>query len=367
MANVKNMKKFNKKLVRMFFCCYMLYAICYMLTGCATAPIRETLPTFNINGTTYFPVISLCDEKNINWQYDTFTRTVILTKGSHKINLRVGDTLVLLDGSAYHLNHPIDIYQGTIIAPYRFKEKILDTLFREIYPERRTGLPLLRLKKIVIDAGHGGKDPGAIGRTGLREKDVNLDIAKRLARLLRLEGIEAVMTREGDRFVSLSRRANIANNSGADLFISIHSNANHVRSVKGFELYYVSPSINDSKRAYATAESASLNLDKALFGSNSTVLKAIVWDMIFTSNRAVSIELSRSICRAVNNNLDARILGVKGARFQVLRETHMPSILIEVGFLSNYNEERMLKNGYYRQRIAESILQGIKDYINLSG
>lgn len=334
----------------------------FLLSGCVTVPTREALPTYNINGTTYYALLSLCDLRGINWQYDTFIRHVTLSKDSHKINLMVGDTLVLVDGNTFHLNHPVELYQGTIVVPYKFKEQIIDVLFKEAYPARKPVLPLLKLRKIVIDAGHGGTDPGAIGRTGLREKDVNLDIAKRLSKLLRSNGVDVVMTRTTDRFVPLSTRVNIANDSGAALFVSIHSNANRVRSLSGVEVYYVASSVSDSKRADYAARNAALNLDSACFASRSQDLKAILWDMIYTSARAESIEFSHALCRAMNDNLGARILRIKGARFEVLSGVRMPAVLIEVGFLSNYNEEHKLKNSYYRQKIAEAVVQGIEDY-----
>jgi N-acetylmuramoyl-L-alanine amidase len=340
----------------------LLFAF-YLLTffGCATVPTREALPVYHINGTAYFPLVSYSDLRNIDLQYDTFARTVSLSKDSHKIDLRAGDNLVLVDGKPQHINHPVEIYQGTVVLPYQFKEQVLDRLFKEPYPGRKAALPSFEIRKIVIDAGHGGNDPGTIGRRGSREKDINLDIAKRLNRVLSSEGVTVIMTRNSDRFIPLPVRVEIANKSGADLFISIHSNANRVRSLNGVEVYYVSTAVNDSKRAYAAAKSAALNLDDASFASHSLNLKAILWDMIYTSARAESIELSRSLCRSIGDTLDARIIGVKGARFEVLRGARMPAVLIEVGFLSNYNEERMLGNSYYRQRIAESIAQGIRD------
>jgi N-acetylmuramoyl-L-alanine amidase len=189
-----------------------------------------------------------------------------------------------------------------------------------------------------------------------------LDIAKRLSNLLRDDGINVVMTRSSDVFVPLPNRVEIANRSGADVFVSIHSNANHVRSLNGFEVYYVAPSVSDSRRALASAKNTALNLDKANFSGNSLDLKATLWDMVYTNARAESIELSSAICRSTDKNLDAPILGTKGARYEVLRDVRMPAVLIEIGFLSNYNEERKLKNSYYRQKISESIEQGIRDY-----
>jgi N-acetylmuramoyl-L-alanine amidase len=214
----------------------------------------------------------------------------------------------------------------------------------------------------VIDAGHGGEDPGAIGRSGLREKDVTLDIAKRLSKLLKAEGIEVITTRSTDRFVPLSSRVEVANRSKADLFLSIHANANRVKSLNGFEVYYVSSSTDDSKRALIAAQDAPLDLDSSCFADSSLNLKAILWDMIYTNSRAESIELARSICKTIDRNSDTRILGIKGARFYVLKGVRIPAVLIEVGFLSNAGEERMLKNSYSRQKIAENIVEGINDY-----
>lgn len=340
-------------------CCFLFSAF---LSGCATVATKETLSVYTINGINYLPLASLCDSRGIKLEYDTLTRIVTLNKDGHRINLMAGDTLVLVDGNPQHLKHPVDIYQGAVVVPSKFKTQLLDGLFKQTYPVPKAVLPISRIKRLVIDAGHGGNDPGAIGRSGLREKDVNLDIAKRVSKLLRAYGMEVVMTRNSDRFIPLDKRAEIANASGADLFMSIHSNANRVRTLSGLEVYYVSPSVSDSKRALSSAKNASLNLDSSSFASHSQNLEAILWDMIYTNARREAIELSSSICKAMQRNLGVRILGIKGARFQVLRDTRMPAVLIEAGFLSNYNEERMLKNNYYRQKIAEGIVDGIKDY-----
>jgi len=229
-------------------------------------------------------------------------------------------------------------------------------------PSYKSSTNFVKIKKIVIDPGHGGNDPGAIGRTGLREDFVNLDLAKRVSSLLRRSGVEVVMTRSSDRLIPLSTRAEVANNSRADLFVSIHTNANHSRSLKGFEVYYVAPSVSDSKRASTSAREESPRLDNAYFASSSLNLKSIIWDMVYTNSRAESIELAKSICRSVDKNMGVCILGVKGARFAVLKGVQMPGILIEVGFLSNPDEERKLKISSYREQLAVSIVEGIRNY-----
>jgi N-acetylmuramoyl-L-alanine amidase len=331
------------------------------LSGCATTSTRYTLPTYDISGVPYVSLSSLCASENINLDYDTYTRTAHLNKGTHKINLMVGETLVLIDGVPQYLKDPIRFYQGEVALPYKFKEQFLDSIFKENYPESR--IILSNIKKIIVDAGHGGKDPGTIGKHGLREKDVNLDIAKRLSKLLRTGGVEVVMTRSSDNFISLERRVEIANDSNADLFVSVHANANRVRSMNGLEVYYVSPNTSDTKRALYCAQNARLSMDSACFASSPSLnLKATLWDMIHTSNRAESVRLARDICLVTENNLNTKVLGIKGAPFYVLKGAHIPAILVETGFLSNANEERMMKNAYYRQQIAESIEQGIQRY-----
>ncbi|MDP2946364.1 MAG: N-acetylmuramoyl-L-alanine amidase, partial [bacterium] len=249
--------KTNKHLKTFFIC----ISLSILFSGCATIPVGENIATYSIGGVTYYPLVSLCDLRGVDMQYDALLRAAYLSKDAKHVNLRAGDALVLVNDNIMHLNSPIDIYQGTIVVPRQFKEQVFDILFkRPALARRRPGAGKIKLKKVVIDAGHGGNDPGAIGRGGLREKDVNLDIARRLSALLKEEGVEAVLSRSSDRFIPLSTRVNIANKSGADLFISIHSNANRSRSLSGFEVYYVAPSVSDSSRAVLTARTASLNL-----------------------------------------------------------------------------------------------------------
>lgn len=332
-----------------------------LLNGCATIPTEEALTTYDLNGVTYVSLGSLCKTRGLSWDYDTFTRIVNLNKSTHKISLQVSNTLILVDGSVQHLRHPVDIYDGEVVVPYKFKEQVLDVLFKEYQPSHEAIIPL-KIKKIVVDAGHGGNDPGAIGRSGLREKSVTLDMAKRLSGALKEKGFDVTMTRSTDYFVPLERRTEIANKARADLFVSIHANANRTRSLNGFEVYYLSPNINDVQRALSSAQNADLKLDDSCFSGRSRNLKAILWDMIYTNNRGESIELSRAICKKIDAELDTRVIGIKGAGFYVLKGTRMPSVLVEIGFLSNSQEEKLLNNSYYREQIAEAIADGIYNY-----
>ncbi len=341
----------------------LLFAFCISIfSGCASVPGTGQHPAYTINGTDYYCLVPLCETKGITYEYDEFTRIVTLTGNSHRVTLRVGEGLVLVDGKPVKFDEPADLYQGMIVVPRKIKKQVLDRLFKDIAPASRAAFPVSKIKKIVIDPGHGGRDPGAIGRSGLKEKKVNLDIAKRLHNILKAEGVEVVMTRSGDTFVSLAARAQIANDSGSDLFLSIHANANRVKSMNGFEVYYINPNIGDASRSYNSAKKDELIFNEDCFADSSTQVKAILWDMIYTHARAEAIELSGSICRSAKENLGVEVLGVKKGRYAVLKDAHMPAILVEVGFLSNSKEERMLNNAYYRQKIAESIAEGISDY-----
>lgn len=317
-----------------------------------------------IHGVNYLPLVSLCESKGVRWKYDTFTRKVTLSSSRHTVELEVGQSKVMVNGRPVEIGSPVDLYQGAIVVPGSFREQVFNALFAREQPvyDEWSGTAVSRIKRAVIDPGHGGRDPGAIGRSGLKEKDVNLDIAKRFKQAIESCGIEVIMTRDTDKFVSLDRRAETANNAKADFFFSVHANANHSENLNGFEVYYVDSSVSDSGRAYSAAKSASLNLDESCFASRSSELRAILWDMIFSSNRAESIDLADFLCQTMRRDLGVRISGVKSARFQVLREVQMPAVLIEVGYLSNKKEERRLKKVFYRQKVARALSDGICGY-----
>jgi N-acetylmuramoyl-L-alanine amidase len=334
----------------------------FIFSGCASAPIQHGgFTTFQLNSAAYIPLISFCKARAIEMEYDTYARTVELHQGVHKVKLRVGDTMAFVDGALHHLDRPVDLYQGTVVVPDKFRRQVLESVFKQALPAAQVKRQPLKIKKVVIDAGHGGKDPGAIGKSGLREKDVNLDIAKRLALLLKKEGIEVVMTRNTDTYIPLEKRVTIANGSRSDLFLSVHTNANRVRSLSGFEVYYVSPSVSDAQRALQASQQAVLNLDSSSYSSLTGNLKAILWDMIYNYNRAEAITLAHSVCSIANRCLEADVR-VKGARYYVLKGVRMPAVLIEVGYVSNSTEERFLKNHYYREKVAESIRDGLLRY-----
>ncbi len=330
------------------------------LSGCATVPRNDGLIYTRLNGTMYLPAVNLCRINNVKFDFDAFTRTASLTQDNHVINLMAGEKFVVIDGQKKILNAAPIFHEGMFLVSRRFKDELFDPLFKKDLPGHEQ--VFFNFKKIVIDAGHGGNDPGAIGKSGLREKDVNLDITTRLVKLLKQQGVEVVTTRSTDKFIPLEERAKIANKLGADLFVSIHANANRARSLNGFEVYYLTPGLSDWRRAQEIAKEINLDIDPQYLAQDSKTLRVILTDLYCTDSREESLRLGRVLCRQVTKELDTKVLGVKTANFAVLREVYMPSVLIEVGFLSNGNEERLLKNNYYRQRMAELIFSGLKDY-----
>lgn len=225
-------------------------------------------------------------------------------------------------------------------------------------------------RRIVIDPGHGGHDPGAMGPSGLYEKDVVLDIAMKLKETLSADPLnEVFLTRETDRFIPLEERTAIANNKDADLFVSIHANANPVRRVKGIETYLLNwTSDEEAMRVAARENKISLKKMKEMH-RQMDIVGMIKNDLLRQNKRDESIKLAhfiqRSMISTLNNDYKTRLdLGVKQALFYVLFGAKMPSVLVEVSFISNPQEEKLLAKESYRMQIAKAIAQGLNTYIN---
>jgi len=218
-----------------------------------------------------------------------------------------------------------------------------------------------KIRRIVVDPGHGGKDPGAIGLTGLQEKDVVLAIGLTLAKKLKDElGIDAVMTRSTDVFIELQERTAIANQVGADLFVSIHANASLNRSASGIETYYLNLAKTE-KAAQLAARENGTSLEKV------SLLQAVLFDLMANYKLNDSAHLAEEVQKALYKRLNDRYppvknLGVKQGPFYVLVGATMPSILTESAFISNDKEEAKLADPQYLEQIAEGILDGIVAY-----
>jgi N-acetylmuramoyl-L-alanine amidase len=222
----------------------------------------------------------------------------------------------------------------------------------------------LKVRRVVIDAGHGGHDTGALGLHGIVEKELVLDISLRLRALLnqQLPQIEVVMTRDKDHFVPLEERTAIANAQMADLFISIHANSSEKTEVAGVETYYLSLEANNAELAIAARENASTTKNAS---DLQTLLQRIVLDDKVLESRNFANQIQRNLVTGLGRVTPTTGFnrGVKKAPFIVLVGANMPSILAEVAFVSNPQQAALLKTTDFRQHIATTLLTGIKEYL----
>jgi N-acetylmuramoyl-L-alanine amidase len=219
----------------------------------------------------------------------------------------------------------------------------------------------LKLGRVVIDPGHGGHDGGTHGPSGLFEKDVVLDVAKRLGTLLEARlGTEVVYTRDDDTFIPLEQRTQIANEHKADLFLSIHANSSPFRSAAGVETYYLN--FTTSKTALDLASRENAGAQSSIFDLKEVLQKIAMKDKIDESREFASHIQNSLNAIEVKGNSAAKNRGVKRAPFVVLIGAAMPSVLAEIGFLTNSSDEAVLRKPEQRQKIAEALYKGVAAY-----
>lgn len=233
--------------------------------------------------------------------------------------------------------------------------------FKDIIPKEKEISKTAKV--IVLDAGHGGQDPGAVGPHGTKEKDINLAIVLQLEKVFKKDrNYKVILTRNDDTFIPLVERANIANKNKADLFISVHCNANLNRNASGFEVYFLSEHASDQEAiSTETLENSVVALeDKS--DEKKTVLQNMLWSMVVNEYINESSELSSFVAAEASGRLKVPNRGLKQANFYVLRGTQMPSILVETAYISNYTEESKLNTGSFQKSAADSIYEGVKKY-----
>jgi N-acetylmuramoyl-L-alanine amidase len=221
--------------------------------------------------------------------------------------------------------------------------------------------PSAGLRRIVVDAGHGGKDPGAIGPHNVMEKDVTLAIAKLLAKRLRSElGCEVIMTRDRDVYLKLQERTALANRVDADLFISIHANASENSSAYGVETYY----LNFSKNAQAVEVAARENeMSLKEVGNLELILFDLMANAKINESSRLAAEIQNSLVQRLSRKYSkVKNLGVRPGPFHVLLGATMPSVLVETAFISNRREEKRLTDPDYHRQAADAIIAGVRNY-----
>lgn len=240
--------------------------------------------------------------------------------------------------------------------------KLTEVSKKTIKVDLRSEKEKWEFKTIVIDAGHGGKDPGAVGYRGTKEKDIALDVAKRLEKkLAKNMKVKIVMTRDEDIFLRLSERTKIANESNGSLFISIHTNAAEDRRASGFETFLIGQNKNEAAVRVAARENAVLELEGST-GKKLTdedLIKATIAQSAFASK---SEQFASLVQKEIKKRVQSKDRGVKQAGFYVLMGASMPNVLVELGFISNPSEEKKLRSPQYRDQLATAIYRAVEQY-----
>jgi len=246
-----------------------------------------------------------------------------------------------------------------ILVSIKTKKDLSDDITKNLEREKRKW----RIDRIVLDPGHGGKDPGAVGRYGTREKDVVLAISLYLKELIEDElGIEVLMTREDDRFLELNQRTEFANRNQAKLFISIHANSNHNRNIRGVSTYFLGTENTEEAREVASLENSVIKLENeskyADLSQETYILSAIAQNVYNKESQDLASIAQKEISKECN----LRDLGVRQAGFYVLWGASMPNILVETAFISNSKEEKLLRSRSFQKKQALAILRSIKEF-----
>ncbi len=305
-------------------------------------------------------LMEMAESSGMTVYWDTLTESGILEKNGRQISFRAGERLVLLDGSLLRLTDAPEVSGGKITVTRKFRDEA-EEFFRA-----EPSAALFRIGAILIDPGHGGKDPGASqiytvnGKNlSVREKDITLSVGKMLYERLRkaYPDKQIIMTRDTDKFLSLSERTDIANSvrlaeNEAVLYVSVHVNASLDKKASGYEVWYLSPGY----RRTVLDKSAAAD-DKTLF----PILNSMMEEEFTTESILIAKFIMDGLQAQIGSQSKAR--GIKAEEWFVVRNANMPSVLIEVGFLTNRQEALNLSDGAYLQKTALGIYNGIAAFV----
>lgn len=337
----------------------VLGAVLLMATSCA--PSTEG----------YIRASDVAREMNLRMEREGADGRVVLRRpqppGGLEVVLSPGVEGALVNGELRRLPRPTRYANGEMLVAQELRAVLRSVVY---FPPVRPRPQVRAVRKVVVDAGHGGQDPGAVGRGGLREKDVNLDIALRLAQRLRERGIEVVLTRTTDVFLPLEERSRIANREQPDLFLSIHADASPQASTAGTTTYLVKEvfeqagrgTVELDERAGLAAQETSLNPTHVGVLPSSAGLTVVLWQVMLSEYRRESRLLAEAVQRHLAAGTGQPDRGVREAAYAVLKWTYAPAVLIEVGFLSNPTWEAQLASPGYRERTAEAIADAITEF-----
>ena len=337
-----------------------------------------------IQNNQFFSVNDLAKITNSKKFINDQTEKIIFYVDNKKIKVTNDIAFILIEDSLYQLSSKVIKDKNDYYLPIDSFFNIINNLSKDfsaaltsqrisfstkkitVTPNKKVDLSNEKqkweFKTIVIDAGHGGKDPGAVGYRGTKEKDIALDVAKSLEKKLSKNlNVKIVMTRDEDIFLRLSERTKIANENNGSLFISIHTNAAEDRRASGFETFLIGPNKNEAAVRVAARENAVLELE-GISGqklTNEDLIKATIAQSAFASK---SEQFASMVQGEIKKRVQSKDRGVKQAGFYVLMGASMPNVLVELGFISNPSEEKKLRSPQYRDQLATAIYRAVEQY-----
>lgn len=369
------------------------FLIIYLFTSIGVGATSDTIKLFRnnqlvseidtIENNTFFSINDFLVTTDSKPFISEKTEKIVFYIDNQKIKLTNGITFLLIDENIYQLSSkvvkqnneyfvPIDSFLNIVNSSVKSmsiisdESKILISIkpnennkpAKNIVAEKNKW----RFSTIIIDPGHGGKDPGAVGYKGTLEKDIALDVAKRLEKkITKNMKIKTVLTRDEDIFLKLGERTKIANENNGSLFISIHANAATDRRASGFETFLIGPNKNEAAVRVAARENAVLELEgfsgKQL--TNEDLIKATIAQSAFASK---SEQFAALVQEEIGKRVQGKNRGVKQAGFYVLMGASMPNVLVELGFISNLAEEKKLRSSQYREVLATAIFRAVEKY-----
>lgn len=368
-------------------------AVLILLLSLTGASTDKGIQVESINGAPYISLHRLTTSLGLESSFDPVFQKGRLYYKNHYFVYKTGYASMIIDNKLITESYPVIRFNGGIYLPRATALLIIDTFFNNIIAAEKNGRILIsesappdktqnkipvpekkgKISFIILDAGHGGKDPGAIGKGGLKEKTINLQVAKKVEGILRrdLGGLKIKLTRNSDRFIELAERAEIANRELRKdvngLFVSIHVNASISSRISGFETYFLSQNpTNEEARKTATLENNVIVLE------NSGKEKHKYNDLEYMEALMLTTQIQKEsslLADSIQKNIDLKInefksRGVHKADFYVLRGALMPAVLVEIGFITHQKEASYLKKDAYQEKIALGISNGILNFIN---
>ena len=375
----------------------LILAALFFFTGAAS---DRSISILDINGKSYVLLDEMISRFSIEHSFDPVFQKGRLYYKSHYMVYKTGYSCSIMDNSIAGSDYPIIRWKGGVYIPLDLGAEILESFYnrdvqrikdklvivadehddiknpdKETTPVRKERIPSKKEKIgfIILDAGHGGKDPGAIGKGGLKEKTITLKLVKKVEALLkkRMVNIKIKTTRNTDRFIELAERADIANRElkkdTNGMFVSIHVNASISSRISGFETYFLSQNpTNEEARKTAALENNVVILENQGSGKKKYEDVDYVEALMMTTQiQKESSLLADSVQKGIDKNIkEFKSRGVHKADFFVLRGSLMPAVLVEVGFITHQKEIKLLKTDEYQDKLAEGIVDGIITFIS---